>query len=247
MSAVVAVLQPQPVPVDGRLEIAAILDAHPYEEVAYDVYVVRNPGALYGRGRIGELPLKVSLETVLAQVQDSASMQVTSRFTGELEKLILKDPAVQDVGTVNGYSFIDGQNNNSAAVMFALLKPFDESQLLRAVTAALIQSAETRRTRGVRAEIEKRLAGLTPRERQVFWLVVKGMLNKQIAGQLGTKEGTIKLHRANVMRKLNAQSVADLVRMADRLEGSSSMPSRPVDVRRAQLDPLRAAPTARAH
>ena len=63
---------------------------------------------------------------VLAQVQDSASMQVTSRFTAELEKLILKDPAVQDVGTVNGYSFVDGQNNNSAAVMFALLKPFDE-------------------------------------------------------------------------------------------------------------------------
>ena len=123
-----------------------------------------------------------------------------------------------------------------------LLKPFDEGQLLRAVTAALIQSAETRRARGVRAGIERRLAELTPRERQVFWLVVKGMLNKQIAGQLGTKEGTIKLHRANVMRKLNAQSVADLVRMADRLEGSSSMPSRPVDVRRPQLDPLRAAP-----
>ncbi|HYS69135.1 MAG TPA: response regulator, partial [Gemmatimonadaceae bacterium] len=111
-----------------------------------------------------------------------------------------------------------------------LLKPFDEGQLLRAVTAALIQSAETRRTRGVRAGLERRLAELTPRERQVFWLVVKGMLNKQIAGQLGTKEGTIKLHRANVMRKLNAQSVADLVRMADRLEGSSSVPSRPVDV-----------------
>jgi len=123
-----------------------------------------------------------------------------------------------------------------------LLKPFDEGQLLRAVTAALIQSAETRRARGVRAGLERRLAELTPRERQVFWLVVKGMLNKQIAGQLGTKEGTIKLHRANVMRKLNAQSVADLVRMADRLEGSSSVPSRPVDVRRPQLDPLRAAP-----
>lgn len=51
--------------------IAAILDAHPYEEVAYDVYVIRNPGVLYGRGRIGELPLQVSLETVLAQVQDA--------------------------------------------------------------------------------------------------------------------------------------------------------------------------------
>src|SRR5206468_2756414 len=51
--------------------IAAILDAHPYEEVAYDVFVVKNPGVLYGRGRIGELPLKVSLDTVLAQVQDA--------------------------------------------------------------------------------------------------------------------------------------------------------------------------------
>jgi hypothetical protein len=51
--------------------IAAILDAHPYEEVAYDVYVVKNPGVLYGRGRIGELPLRVSLDTVLAQVQDA--------------------------------------------------------------------------------------------------------------------------------------------------------------------------------
>ena len=63
---------------------------------------------------------------VLAQVQDSASMEVTSRFTAELEKLILKDPAVQDVGTVDGYSFIDGQSNNSASIMFGLLKPFEE-------------------------------------------------------------------------------------------------------------------------
>src|SRR5207244_4435139 len=55
--------------------IAAILDAHPYEEVAYDVYVVKNPGTLYGRGRIGELPLKVSLDTVLAQVQDALGVE----------------------------------------------------------------------------------------------------------------------------------------------------------------------------
>jgi multidrug efflux pump len=63
---------------------------------------------------------------VVAQVQDAANLSVTSRFTGELEKILLKDPAVQDVGTVDGYSFIDGQNNNSAAVMFGLLKPFDQ-------------------------------------------------------------------------------------------------------------------------
>jgi multidrug efflux pump len=63
---------------------------------------------------------------VVAQVQDAANLGVTSRFTGELERIILKDPAVQDLGVVNGFSFIDGQQNNSAAVMFGLLKPFDE-------------------------------------------------------------------------------------------------------------------------
>src|SRR4051812_16229928 len=63
---------------------------------------------------------------VVAQVQDAANLAVTTRFSGEIEKILLKDPAVQDVGTVNGFSFIDGQQNNSSAVMFALLKPFDE-------------------------------------------------------------------------------------------------------------------------
>lgn len=63
---------------------------------------------------------------VLAQVSDTASMNVTSRFSQELEQILLGDPAVQDVGTVNGYSFVDSQQNNSAALMFALLKPFEE-------------------------------------------------------------------------------------------------------------------------
>ena len=63
---------------------------------------------------------------VIAQVEDAANLSVTKRFTATLEDIMLKDPAVQDVGTVNGYSFIDGQNNNSAALMFGLLKPFDE-------------------------------------------------------------------------------------------------------------------------
>src|SRR6185436_14780980 len=63
---------------------------------------------------------------VVAQVQDAASLDVTKRFTKELETIMLKDPAVQDVGTVNGYSFIDGQQNNSAAVMFVSLKSFEQ-------------------------------------------------------------------------------------------------------------------------
>jgi len=100
-----------------------------------------------------------------------------------------------------------------------LMKPFDEDQLLSAVASALSRSTEIRLAQAERLELTQRLATLTPRELQVFLLVVKGLLNKQIAGRLGTKEGTVKLHRANVMRKLEAQSVADLVRMADRLEG----------------------------
>ena len=63
---------------------------------------------------------------VVTQIQDSASLEVTARFSSELEKILLADPAVQDVGTVNGYSFIDGQQNNSTAVMFGLMKPFEE-------------------------------------------------------------------------------------------------------------------------
>ena len=113
-----------------------------------------------------------------------------------------------------------------------LMKPFDEDQLLASVASALSRSSEIRLARAERAELEHRLAALTPRELQVFLLVVKGLLNKQIAGRLGTKEGTVKLHRANVMRKLQAQSVADLVRMADRLEGVGAGETDPQDAQR---------------
>ncbi|SFL59189.1 efflux RND transporter permease subunit [Nitrosomonas communis] len=63
---------------------------------------------------------------VLAQVSDAASLNVTSRFSQELEQIVLQDPAVQDVGTINGFSFVDSQQNNSAILMFGLLKPFEE-------------------------------------------------------------------------------------------------------------------------
>jgi len=113
-----------------------------------------------------------------------------------------------------------------AGAVDVLLKPFDEEQLLRAVRGSLVRSTEARQARADRLERQRRFAELTPRERQVFWLVVRGMLNKQIAGQLGTKEGTVKLHRANVMRKLKAQSVADLVRLSERLDTLEPAPVR---------------------
>jgi multidrug efflux pump len=89
---------------------------------------------------------------VVTQVQDAASLDVTARFSSELEKVLLEDPAVQDVGTVNGYSFIDGQQNNSAAIMFGLLKPFEErkeSKLLSFDTLKRLNSQFAGRRDGV--------------------------------------------------------------------------------------------------
>jgi len=98
-----------------------------------------------------------------------------------------------------------------------LQKPFGDDKLLAAVRDALALSRERRANRTIRFEIERRVGTLTPRERQVFELVVKGLLNKQIAGELGAAEKTIKIHRGRVMQKMQASSVADLVHMAERI------------------------------
>jgi FixJ family two-component response regulator len=98
-----------------------------------------------------------------------------------------------------------------------LQKPVDDEELLAAVQRALALSRQRRAEQAARLEIESRLRTLTPRERQVLELVVKGLLNKQIAGELGAAEKTIKIHRGRVMQKMRASSVADLVHMAERL------------------------------
>lgn len=98
-----------------------------------------------------------------------------------------------------------------------LTKPVDEVQLLSAVKRALAIDEARGRAEAARAALAKRLGRLTPRERQVLALVVTGMLNKQIAGRLGASERTIKAHRARVMQKMEVGSVAELVRIADRL------------------------------
>jgi two-component system, LuxR family, response regulator FixJ len=94
-----------------------------------------------------------------------------------------------------------------------LQKPFDSQELLDCIRRALAQSQEGRAADTERGAIERRLATLTPRERQVLDLVVQGKLNKQIAGELGAAEKTIKVHRGRVTRKMEAESVAQLVRM----------------------------------
>jgi FixJ family two-component response regulator len=97
-----------------------------------------------------------------------------------------------------------------------LPKPFDDEALLSAVGQALGRSAETWRRRDELAQIRARISMLTPREFEVFRLVIAGLLNKQIAAELGSALRTIKTHRGRVMHKLGVESVAELVRLAQR-------------------------------
>jgi FixJ family two-component response regulator len=98
-----------------------------------------------------------------------------------------------------------------------LTKPFDEQDLLVAVQSALDRDRVAQQDLAHLANLRARYETVTPREREVMLLVVTGMLNKQIAAELGTSEVTVKLHRGRVMHKMGAESVAGLVRMADRI------------------------------
>ncbi len=95
-----------------------------------------------------------------------------------------------------------------------LIKPFSSDAVLKAVNLALERDIVERRYRAETAILEARYATLTSRERDVLILVVAGLLNKQAAGELGIKQNTLQIHRGKVMRKMNANSLADLVRMA---------------------------------
>ena len=105
-----------------------------------------------------------------------------------------------------------------AGALDFLTKPFSDQELLKLVHAALAQDRERRVKQADLDRLTQRFQSLTPREREVLPLVVSGLLNKQAAAHLGISEVTLQIHRTNVMRKMEADSLADLVRMAGWLE-----------------------------
>jgi FixJ family two-component response regulator len=102
-----------------------------------------------------------------------------------------------------------------------LTKPFRDQDLLDAIQQALQRDRAARAQQAEIHELEQRFQSLTVREREVMTLVVSGMLNKQIASEIGASEATVKIHRGHVMQKMEAGSIVELVRMADKLRLSS--------------------------
>ena len=109
------------------------------------------------------------------------------------------------------------QAMKAGAVDF-LSKPFRDQDLLDAVHQALARDRAARAQQAERAALRRRFEALTPRQRDVMARMVAGLLNKQIAGELGTSEATVKTHRKQVMAKMRAESLADLIRIADQLD-----------------------------
>jgi FixJ family two-component response regulator len=145
--------------------------------------------------------------------------------------------ALADAGFQIPIIFITGHGDipmtvkamKSGAVEF-LTKPFRDEDLLAAIQQALDRDRARRQQQGLTAELRNRYETLTAREREVMALVVSGMLNKQIAAELGTSEITIKVHRGRVMQKMHADSLAHLVRMGEKL-------NLPLDERSQQITP----------
>ena len=141
-----------------------------------------------------------------------------------LQRQLTERGRIEQIVFITGYGNIPMgvQAMKRGAVDF-LPKPFEDHALLNAVAQAIARSADSCRERHDVAQVRARIATLTPREFEVFRLVITGLLNKQIAFELGAALRTIKTHRGRVMHKLGVQSVADLVRLAQKVGVSPDM------------------------
>jgi FixJ family two-component response regulator len=162
--------------------------------------------------------------------------------------------ALRDAGSERPIIFLTGQGSVSSSVRALkrgavdfISKPTDETELLAAIDAAVAADGLMRERRRLISYIEQRLKTLTPREREVLVRVVEGRLNKQIADEFGTQEPTIKVHRARVMRKMGARTLADLVHLAARVgigESASCLPMITTKAERSSQPDVRSADRA---
>lgn len=143
-------------------------------------------------------------------------------FQEELGKLGFSMPIIFITGHADVPMSV--QAMKAGAVEF-LCKPFREEDLLRAVRNAINNNTAQREKASALAVIRDNFDSLTPREKEVMGYIVSGLMNKQVAGMLKLSEITVKVHRASIMRKMKARSLAELVRQADALELESSLPA----------------------
>jgi len=141
-----------------------------------------------------------------------------------LQKLLLQHRETMPIVFISGDADVQSSVRamKAGAVDF-LTKPFDEDELLDAVGAALLRAEEAQSRNDALERDRAMFDSLTPREREVCLRIAKGMLNKQIGCELGTTEKTVKVQRGRAMQKLGAQSVADLVRLIERLRSSGHL------------------------
>ena len=134
----------------------------------------------------------------------------------ELQEALTRTGRRVSIVFISGHGDVPGSVKamKSGAVDF-LTKPVDDRELLGAIERAVVKALQDRREQAVTTDVHDRIKTLTPREAQVFALVVTGRLNKEIAADLGIGEKTVKVHRGRVMEKMRAGSVAELVRLAD--------------------------------